>query len=173
MDSLIATGERAPNFSLPAPGGSLHTLADWQGRICVLNFWSAECPHAERVDARLISMLPGWGEAVRLVCIASNANEPPELLQRIADSRGLPLVLLDTGNRVADLYGALTTPHVFVIDAGGILRYQGTFDDVTFRQRTPTRIYLQEAVLALLAGRLPEPAVTPAYGCSIVRAHNA
>jgi hypothetical protein len=151
----------------------MHALSDWQGRICVLNFWSADCPHAERVDAQLLSMLPGWGEAVRLVWIASNANEPPELLQHTAASRNLPLVLFDEGNRVADLYGAATTPHMYVIDAGGILRYQGAFDDVTFRQRTPTRVYLQEAVQVLLAGGLPEPAFTAPYGCAINRLYKA
>ena len=68
-----------------------------------------------------------------------------------------------------DLYGSLTTPHIFVIDREGKLRYQGAFDDVTFRQREPTRFYLKDALDALLAGRQPEPAQTTPYGCSIVR----
>jgi hypothetical protein len=70
---------------------------------------------------------------------------------------------------VADLYQALTTPHVFVIDRDGILRYAGAVDDVSFRQRRPTRFYLDEAVEALLDGQLPAVAETPAYGCTIVR----
>jgi hypothetical protein len=57
-----------------------------------------------------------------------------------------------------------------VIDAQGILRYQGAFDDVTFRQRTPTLIYLHMAVEALQSDQQPEPAETPPYGCSVVRA---
>jgi hypothetical protein len=56
-----------------------------------------------------------------------------------------------------------------VIDATGILRYRGAFDDVTFRQRTPARFYLKEAVEVLLAGKLPDPAETQPYGCTIVR----
>jgi hypothetical protein len=67
------------------------------------------------------------------------------------------------------MYVALTTPHLFVIDEGGILRYQGALDDVTFRRRTPTQEYLYQAVKSVLSGARPQQAVTPAYGCSIVR----
>jgi hypothetical protein len=106
---------------------------------------------------------------VLLWTVASNANESIELLQRVAEQRGLPLVLTDAQHLVADLFGAQTTPHFFVIDGQGILRYQGALDDVTFRQREARRFYLLEAVEALLEGRLPDPAETLAYGCSIVR----
>ncbi len=77
--------------------------------------------------------------------------------------------LLDPDHRVADLYSARTTPHLFVIDPDGNLRYQGALDDVTFRKREPSRHYLREAVTAVLAGRQPDPDLTPAYGCIIVR----
>jgi hypothetical protein len=92
-----------------------------------------------------------------------------ELLQQEAARRSLPVVLHDEQQLVAELYAALTTPHFFLIDRCGILRYQGAFDDVTFRQRQATQAYLQQAVEAVLAGRLPEPAQTPPYGCTIIR----
>jgi len=101
--------------------------------------------------------------------IASNVNESPALLARAAGQRGLPLVLIDADYQVADLYSAQTTPQLFLIDQDGILRYQGAFDDVTFRQRRPTQNYLRMAVEALLAGRRPDPAQTLSQGCSIVR----
>jgi peroxiredoxin len=144
-------------------------LREYRGRVVILNFWSAECPWCERADHSLAADLLEWGSTVAWVSIASNANEPAEELQRVAAERGLPVVLHDVHQQVADRYGAVTTPHVFVIDPQGILRYQGALDDVTFRQRTTTRNYLREAVLALKAGCLPEPAQTPAYGCTIVR----
>jgi hypothetical protein len=68
-----------------------------------------------------------------------------------------------------DAYEAQTTPHLFVVDASGILRYRGAFDDVTFRQRTPTKFYLRDAVSAVLENRLPDPAETAPFGCAIVR----
>jgi len=70
---------------------------------------------------------------------------------------------------VADLYAAQTTPHVFVIDRQGLLRYRGAVDDGTLRQRIPTRFFLEAVVGALLEGRLPPLTETPAYGCAIVR----
>jgi hypothetical protein len=70
---------------------------------------------------------------------------------------------------VADRYGAQTTPHLFVVDEAGVLRYAGAPDDVGFRQRVPSRDYLADAVGALLEGRAPEPASTAAFGCALVR----
>ena len=166
----LPMGQTAPDFTLPDLAGRPHRLRDLRGRIVVLNFWSAECPWSARADADLSARLPAWGERVRLWSLASNANEPPALLRAMAAERGLPLVLVDSGARVADLYAAQTTPHIFVLDAHGALRYRGAYDDVTFQQRTPRRGYLPEAVEALLAGRAPDPAETPAYGCTIVRA---
>jgi hypothetical protein len=70
---------------------------------------------------------------------------------------------------VAGRYGAQTTPHAFLIDRQGILRYRGAVDNVSFRERKPTRFYLQEAVEALLAGQLPEVTEVQPFGCTIVR----
>ncbi len=169
MDPITAIGTTAPSFVLKDLAGVSHLLEEWRDRLTILNFWSAECPWVERADRELLSYLAGWGERVHLVSIASNQNERLDLLRSVAAQRGLPLVLRDIDHHVADLYGAETTPHLFVVDSEGLLRYQGALDDVTFRQHTPTRAYLRQAVEALLAGGAPETLVTPAYGCSIVR----
>lgn len=169
MDPLIPTGSPTPDFTLPALDGTLYRLSQARPKIVILNFWSAECPWAERADEQIRLGIQAWGEAVAVWPVASNTNEPLTLLSQVAGARGLLFVLRDERQQVADLYGAQTTPHVFVIDGSGILRYQGAVDDVTFRKRTPSRFYLKEAIEALLAGRNPDPAETPPYGCSIVR----
>ncbi len=161
-------GSPAPAFSLPDLDGRSHSLEHYRGRVVVLNFWSAECPWSERVDGELLAYLQEWGGRVALLPVAANANEAPDLLRRIAAQRGLPRLLHDAERQAARLYGAATTPHLFVMDAEGILRYRGAFDDVTFRRRTPTRLYLREAVEAVLQGRPPQPAETEPYGCTIV-----
>jgi peroxiredoxin len=168
MDTL-ENRQPVPDFSLPDLDGRQHPLADYREKIVVLNFWSAECPHAERTDRELLRMQAQWGGKVVVLNIASNANESLDLLRAVASERGLAPVLVDKRHEVADHYVAVTTPHVYVIDGEGLLRYQGAFDDVTFRQRTPTRSYLQEAVEALLAGRKPPVEQTQSYGCTIVR----
>ena len=104
-----------------------------------------------------------------MLSIAANRSESVREVEEAAKTRRLPTVLLDAQQVVADLYDAVTTPHTFVVDREGILRYRGAVDDVTFRQRKATRFYLEEAVEALLDGRLPELPETQPYGCTIVR----
>jgi peroxiredoxin len=169
MDPMIRTGQPAPDFELPDLEGYIHRLSAYRGKVVVVNFWSAACPHSARADREILAGLERWGEAVVFLPVAANADEPPHLLRSAAGERGLPLVLCDSDRQVAGAYGAATTPHLFVIDPHGFLRYQGALNDVTFRRRTPTRSYLLEAVEAVLSGLEPDPLETPPYGCTIVR----
>jgi len=159
----------APDFELPDLQGKLHRLSDYCGKIVIVNFWSCECPHSERTDRLTLACLANWSAAVELLSIASNRNESAQCAAEAANARHLPMVLMDAAHVVADLYQAITTPHVFVVDRAGILRYRGAVDDVTFRQRKPTRFFLAEAVEALLEGNLPTLTETLAHGCAIVR----
>jgi peroxiredoxin len=161
--------EPAPDFELLDMQGICHTLSDDHGKIVIINLWSAECPHSERTDHHLMDLLERWNGEVVLLSLAANRNESAQMLAEAAASRRIPVVLLDSEHRVADLYEAIATPHVFVIDREGILRYRGAVDDITFRRREATRFFLREAVEALLIGRLPELSETPSYGCTIVR----
>ena len=69
---------------------------------------------------------------------------------------------------MADAFGAMSTPHVFVLDSGRILRYKGRIDD----SRDPSKAtysdleYALEDVLAQKTVRVPE---TKPFGCAIVR----
>jgi len=117
----------------------------------------------------MMACLVQWGRDVVMLSIAANRNESIQMLEEAAKMRRLPTVLIDAEHRVADLYQAQTTPHVFVLDRQGILRYRGAVDNVTFRQRKATRLFVEQAVEALLEGRLPRLTEMPAYGCAIVR----
>jgi peroxiredoxin len=165
--SAVALDYPAPSFALPDLDGRPWSLETLRGKVVVLYFWSAECAWCQRTDPHVVERAAAWGEQVVLLPIASVLEETPEQLRQAAQERGLPLVLLDADQQVAKMYQVQTTPHFFVIDAAGILRYQGAFDDVTFRQRTPTRFYVDEVVRALLAGRPPEVKETLPYGCAL------
>jgi len=173
MDPVARLGWPAPDLVLRDLDGGVHRLADARGRILVLVFWSADCPHAERADQILASLRPGWGGRVLVWWLASNPNEGDERLRVAARHVQAEPVLVDADQSVADLYGAMTTPHVFVVDTEGVLRYAGAPDDVAFRQPAPTRHYLADAVRALLEGRDPDPAMTPPFGCALVRGSGA
>jgi thiol-disulfide isomerase/thioredoxin len=166
---MLAINQPAPDFSLPDLEGAVHHLSDYRGRIVIVNFWSAECPWSETTDAEIGADSEAWGGRLVHLRVAANANEPDELLQSVTRSRSGGIILKDARAQVADLYAAQTTPHLFLVDADGVLRYAGAVNDRTFRQRVPTRFYLREALTALLAGNLPEIQATPPYGCTIVR----
>ena len=159
----------APDFELSDLEGHLHRLSDYRGKIVILNFWSCECPHSERTDKAIMAMFVQWRDDVVMLSIAANRSEKVEALRNAANARRLPTVLLDANCFAADLYEAQTTPHVYVIDRDGILRYRGAVDDMTFRKRIPTRFFLDEAVESLLEGHLPALTESLAYGCTIVR----
>jgi peroxiredoxin len=161
--------EPAPDFELPDLQGGCHKLSDRRGKIVILNFWSAECPHSERTDRYLLTLLEKWDGEVVMLSIASNRNESAPMVAEAAALRHIPKVLIDSEHVVADLYEALTTPHVFLLDREGILRYRGAVDNITFRRREATQFFLQDAVEALLHRQLPHLSETPAYGCAIVR----
>ena len=157
----LAVGSDAPDFTLPdVLSGVPVSLADLRGDVVVLNFWSGECDWSRRYDDYFAARADRWAEkGVRLIHINSNANESPDDTDRVAHDLDIMVPILDdAGNVVADAYGALTTPHVFVITADGHLAYQGAIDDTNFRQKEATVNYLDEAVAAALAGR--DPAVT-------------
>ena len=169
MDPVAAIGELAPDFVLHDLDGVPHRLSERRGKIIVLHFWSADCPQCERLDGRIALLRAGWIDRVQVWWIAPNDNEDDGSLRRAARRQAGGAVLRDAGQVIADRYGARTTPHLFVIDAKGILSYAGAPDDVSLRQRVATRNYLGEAVQALLRDERPDPASTAPFGCAIVR----
>ena len=169
MDPIIVIGDKAPQFELKDLRGEVYSSAGMGGLIIVLNFWSAECVWCERVDHEILGYLNEWKEQVKVLWIASSANESRELIEIAANQRSLPVVLLDEQQQVANLYGVETTPQFFVVDAKGILAYQGSWDDVTFRQRVATRVYVPEVVEALMKDLTPRISQSPPYGCVLVR----
>ena len=166
---FMQLNQPAPDFELPDLQGIPQTLSGECGKIVIVNFWSAECPHSERTDRYLVDLLEGWQGQVVMFSIAANRSESVPMVAEAAKTRRLPRVLIDAEHIVADIYEAMTTPHAFLVDREGILRYRGAVDNITFRQRQATRFFLPEAVEALLQGCLPEVSETPAYGCVIVR----
>jgi peroxiredoxin len=156
----------APDFFLPAVGGGRVSLNDFRGQILVINFWSAECQWSRRADVALVYRQLSWEpKGVRIVGIASNSNEQEGQIRAEAQARHIKYpVLCDLDQSIATLYQAKTTPHFFVLDRQGYVRYCGALDDVTRKGQKPSTIYLDEAVSALLANHPPNPLTTAPFG---------
>jgi peroxiredoxin len=161
----------APDFALPAINGGRVSLSDYRGAIVVLTFWSAECPWSRRADVLLVYRSARWTpRGVQLLGIASNVTETENEIAHEMERRGVRYpVLLDIEQSVANAFKAQTTPHFFVMDKRGIVRYTGALDDASFKEPRPKVLLLDRAMASLLEGRTPDPAVTLPYGCAIVR----
>jgi peroxiredoxin len=168
----LPAGSIAPDFTLiEVVSGQPVSLGVLLRAGAVLDFWSVDCPWSRHYDDYFLERSELWEEqGIALVMIASNAGETVEQMQDMADAYGITNpILLDEDSKIADVYGAQTTPHVFVLDGMGRVIYQGAVDDRTFRQQEPTVNHLDAAVEALIAGQTPAVSDTPAYGCAIVR----
>lgn len=78
--------------------------------------------------------------------------------------------LLDTSGTIGRSYGARTTPHMYLIDAGGTLVYAGAIDSRP--TANPADIagatnWVNQALAEALAGKPVSTATTRPYGCSI------
>lgn len=167
----VRIGVAAPDFELPGIDGKTYRLSDYRGKIVVLDWWSAECPASERYDPWFNEMMAHYGKhGVTFLMIDSNAIYDEDEMRRVAKERKVKFpILRDRGNRVADIYGALTTPHLFVVDRRGKLAYEGAIDDQTWNIHVPTKNYLTTVLDALVAGKAtPITASTP-FGCTIKR----
>jgi peroxiredoxin len=102
------------------------------------------------------------------LAVDSSHFNTPEATRKWRQEKGFAYpTLQDIDGKVGRLYGAKTTPHMFVIDAQGILRYAGAIDNDP-RGKDPNRVnYVTSAVGALFQGKAPSPATTQPYGCTV------
>ncbi|UCF66454.1 MAG: redoxin domain-containing protein [Acidobacteriota bacterium] len=176
----VSIGETAPGFTLTAADGSSHSLEAYRGKIVVLEWINFECPFVQKhYSSGAMQQLQSryTGKDVVWLIINSSATgkqghyEGDELADRIAKAKiNADAYLLDTKGEVGRRYGARTTPHMYVIDAKGVLVYQGAIDSI--RSARPADIskadnYVALALDALLAGEALRTTQTEPYGCSV------
>ena len=110
--------------------------------------------------------LTGQG-VVWLAVDSTNYNTVAET-QAWKTSMGLSYpTLIDQDGAVGHLYGAQTTPHIFIIDQAGVLRYNGAIDDNPRGQNETATNYADQVATALLAGTSPPLTSTDPYGCTV------
>lgn len=161
-------GKPAPDFSLPDGTGKMHKLSDYRGKIVVLEWTNQKCPyvqhhHKVRTMQKLAEKYADKG--VVWLAIDSSYFADAEADRSYRAKMGIEYpYLYDPTGRVGRLYGAKTTPHMFVIDRDGTLVYDGAIDDDF---RNPTINYVEAALEAILNGSKVVHEKTKPYGCSV------
>jgi len=175
-----AVGSPAPDFTLADATGQPKTRSSFNGKFVVLEWFNNDCPfvrkhydsgHMQRLQAAQTANGVIW------LTISSSAkgrqgSMSPEQAQAIIASRQAKptALLLDPDGVVGRLYGAKTTPHLFVIDPQGTLIYAGAIDDKPSTDPAdlaPAVNYVQRALEEAMAGRPVSVPETASYGCSV------
>jgi thiol-disulfide isomerase/thioredoxin len=162
--------------------GDFRTTEEKEGQVVVIDFWSIGCPVSIRYEERMKKLAAMCkGKDVVFLAIDSNhtevdadAEDPLARIKAYAKKAEINFpVLIDHGNRVADLFGAKTTPHVYVIDRAGKLQYMGAPDDDSSHKKEMAgeeiQTYAADAITAVLAGETPDPQTSTPQGCTIKR----
>lgn len=171
--STAAIGSAAPAFSLQDSEGNTHSLEQYRGRIVVLEWTNPECPfvvrHYNERTMQTMAAAMGEQDVVWLSINSSHFINADKANEERAQFGTTYPTLLDASGTVGRAYGARTTPHMYVIDAEGVLRYMGAIDDdPRGNKEAGERVnYVQQAVDALRAGEAPPTTSTQAYGCTV------
>ena len=183
--ALASVGQRAPDFTLQGGDGKAHSLSDYKGKFVVLEWTNPNCPFVHKFyDSGTMQTLQKTetGKGVIWLRINSSAvsSSDHQTASEIAAYEKKYQVaatgsLIDSDGTVGHLYGARTTPHMFVIDPKGDLIYAGGIDSKP--STDPEDIasatnYVTAALDEVMAGK---PVMTPTarpYGCSVKYASN-
>ncbi len=174
-DTELEIGKKGPAFKLVGTDGEKHALADYvkKSKATVVVFTCNSCPFSKGYEPVLVDMAKSYKDKpVSFVLINSNSVEVQpqdsyELMVERAKEKGFPFpYLYDETQEIATAYGAQRTPHIFVLDDKGVLRYRGRIDDEMDRSKVKSHD-LVNAIDALVAGTEVPVASTKAFGCTI------
>lgn len=175
----LSIGDYAPDFRLKNVDGKYVSLADYKdARGFIIVFTCNHCPYAKFYEQRIIELAnnykdKGWH------LIAINPNDPkkvPEdsydnMKKRAKEKNYTFPYLFDETQVTSRTYGALRTPHAFVLkkeSAGKYkLMYAGAIDDDTEDVKEWKEKYVEMAIEAIEKGEPVNPTITKAIGCTI------
>jgi len=180
---ILPIGSPAPDFALPGVDGKMHKLREYSNSpVLMVVFTCVHCPTAQLYEGRVQRLYDDYrNKGVAMVAINPNdplAASPSELAYTdVPDSlEGMMIrakyrhitypFLSDAATQsVAQAYGPVATPHVFLFDKERKLRYEGRIDDN--QNESKVKIHdTRNALDAVLAGREVEVTHTPVFGCT-------
>ncbi len=182
--TTLAIGAKAPDFSLIGVDNRTYTLKDFEeAKVLAVLFTCNHCPTAQYYEERIKAMVNDYkSKGVAVVAIMPNDPKSVRLdelgwadlsdsfaeMKIRARDRGFNFPYLYDGDteETAHAYGPVATPHIFIFDAERKLRYVGAIDD-SERVKGVSKVYVRDALDALLAGKEPPVTKTKVVGCSV------
>lgn len=167
-------GDVATDFNLKNVDGSMVSLASIDNaKGYIVTFTCNECPFSKLYEDRLIELHNTYAPQGYSV-IAINPNSPENekegyaAMQARAKEKGFTFsYLVDEGQKIYPQYGAVRTPHVFLLDKDRKVQYIGAIDDNSKSPEDVKVKYVEDAIKALQAGKKPEVTLTKAIGCPV------
>ena len=167
-------GDTATDFILKNVDETMFSLSDIKNaKGYIVVFTCNECPFAKMYEDRLIELHNEYA-AKGYSVIAINPNSPEnesegfEAMQKRAAEKEFPFVyLVDEGQKIYPEYGAVRTPHVFLLDQDKKVQYIGAIDDNAKSPEDVKVKFLEDAIAALEKGEAPNPNITKAIGCPV------
>jgi peroxiredoxin len=178
--AAVKVGQAAPEFTGTDTQGRQHTLSDYRGKFLVLEWTNHDCPYVRKhygAGNMQAQQKEAAAQGVAWLSIISSAPgkqghvSPAQADQLTTQRNAAPsAVLLDDGGEIGRLYGAKTTPHMYIIDPEGKLIYMGGIDSIA--SASPDDIgkasqYVRVALDEALAGKAIGTPVSRPYGCSV------
>lgn len=173
-------GKPAPAFTGKGSDGKSYSLSDFKGKFVVLQWYNHDCPfiHKHYDSGNMQKLQDTYGKK-GVIWLEVNSGAPgregymtpAEAQDNRAKSGSKALAtLLDPNGELGQLYGAKTTPHVFIVDPKSILIYKGAIDDhpTPYPEDIPhSKNYVVAALDEAMAGKPVSTPVTRPYGCSV------
>lgn len=171
---IAKVGEAAPAFELTDTDGKTVKLADYKGKVVVLEWFNPGCPIVQmHYGADTMNKTIAQFKDKPVVWLRINSGAPGKQghgLETNVNARKewniTTPILLDESGKVGRNYGAKTTPHCFVINQDGVLVYGGAIDDGSPAGVGKTN-YVAAAVTSTLNGETVAKAETRSYGCPV------
>jgi peroxiredoxin len=178
--ATAVVGQPAPAFSITDTSGKAVSLADFKGKTVVLEWVNPGCPYVRKhYDSANMQASQKGAVDKGVVWLAVNSTAPSHYdYRKAADMASWMLsqkaaathTLMDSDGKTGRSYGARTTPHLYVVDAKGILAYAGGIDDTPSANPADVKTaknYVNAALGDVLAGKPVAQAATRPYGCSV------
>ena len=165
---MTAVGDLAPEFDLSDTDGEPQPFKT----PAVVIFTCNHCPYALAWHDRLMDAARDYPDVHFYAINPNDAERYPRdsfeaMKERVRRDDGWPMPYLrDESQEVARAYGAKTTPDLFVLDSGGVIRYRGA-PDADHGDPSLQASWLREALDQLLAGEEVARAETEPVGCSV------